>query len=121
MRELVAKINVPPSRMIAMVRMAVEIAARLLDCRRTRAMACSSVRMPSFPVGGISRLWVGRLQAAAQNAGGSGVILSCSLSGELTRQAIWGKPAEAVMLMEAVRKQFDPKQILNPGRFVYSS
>jgi glycolate oxidase FAD binding subunit len=116
---LVAKISVPPSRMIAIAHPAAELQP---DCSM-QAHAGNGiliVRMPSFPAGGISRQWVGRLQAAAQNAEGSATILSCSQSGELTRHAIWGKPPAAVMLMEAVKKEFDPKNLLNPGRFVYS-
>jgi glycolate oxidase FAD binding subunit len=115
---LVAKISVPPSRMIAIARHAAQLQP---DCS-LQAHAASGIlilRMPSFPAGGVSRQWVGELQAAAQNAEGSAAILSCSQSGELTRQAIWGKPANAAMLMEAVKKQFDPKNLLNPGRFVY--
>ncbi|HEX3997802.1 MAG TPA: FAD-binding oxidoreductase [Pirellulales bacterium] len=116
---LVAKINVPASRTIEMIRLAGEIQP---DCS-VQAHAGNGVivvRMPSFPSGGISRLWIGRLQPAAQQVGGSAVILSCSQVSELTRQAVWGRPAQAAMLMEAVHRQFDPKNLLNPGRFVYS-
>ena len=115
---LVAKLSVPPSRMIDLVRLAIEIQP---DCS-IQAHAGNGVmilRMPSFPSGGLSRLWVGRLQAAATNARGSAVILSCSQTSELTRQAVWGSTGDAVMLMEAVHRQFDPKNILTPGRFVY--
>jgi glycolate oxidase FAD binding subunit len=117
---LVVKINVPASRTIEMTRLATEIQP---DCS-IQAHAGNGVllvRMPAFPSGGISRLWVGRLQPAAQDAGGSALILSCSQPGELTRQAVWGGAANAAMLMEAVHRQFDPKNLLNPGRFVYAS
>jgi glycolate oxidase FAD binding subunit len=30
----------------------------------------------------------------------------------------WGNPGDALPLMRAVKKQFDPKNTLNPGRFV---
>lgn len=30
----------------------------------------------------------------------------------------WGQPGDAIPLMRAVKNQFDPKNILNPGRFV---
>jgi FAD/FMN-containing dehydrogenase len=38
---------------------------------------------------------------------------------DLTRQATWGNRAEAVGVMEAVKRQFDPANLLNPGRFVF--
>jgi glycolate oxidase FAD binding subunit len=30
----------------------------------------------------------------------------------------WGDPGDALLLMRAVKQQFDPKSTLNPGRFV---
>jgi len=36
----------------------------------------------------------------------------------MTRLDAWGKPGDAVRLMRAVKNQFDPKNTLNPGRFV---
>ncbi len=116
---LVLKINVPASRTIEMIQLAIEL---FPDCS-LQAHAGNGVlivRLPSLPSGGLSRSWVGKLQPAAQNAGGSAVILSCSQTAELTRQAVWGRTADAAMLMEAVHRQFDPKNLLNPGRFVYS-
>jgi len=117
---LMAKINVPASRTIEMTRLAIELQP---DCslQGHAGNGVLIVRLPSFPSGGISRLWVGRLQPAAQNAGGSAVILSCSQPSELTRQAVWGGTADAAMLMGAIHGQFDPKNLLNPGRFVYTT
>jgi glycolate dehydrogenase FAD-binding subunit len=30
----------------------------------------------------------------------------------------WGQPGDALPLMRAVKKQLDPRNTLNPGRFV---
>jgi glycolate oxidase FAD binding subunit len=30
----------------------------------------------------------------------------------------WGDPPPAIELMRAIKKEFDPARILNPGRFV---
>jgi FAD/FMN-containing dehydrogenase len=50
--------------------------------------------------------------------GGSLVVLRTSLSG-LTPHLIWGGRDDATVLLEQVKRQFDPKGILNPGRFVF--
>ena len=36
----------------------------------------------------------------------------------MTRLDAWGEPGDALPLMRAVKNQFDPKNTLNPGRFV---
>jgi glycolate oxidase FAD binding subunit len=77
-------------------------------------------RFDRFAAGDVSRSWIGRLQPAAARFGGSLVVLSSSLEG-LTRQAAWGGAGVAVEWMSKVKRQFDPKNLLNPGRFVYDS
>jgi glycolate oxidase FAD binding subunit len=77
-------------------------------------------RFSSFEAGDVSRVLVGRLRPAACRGGGSLVVLSSTLGG-LTRQAIWGSAGDAAAWMGAVKCQFDPKNLLNPGRFVYGN
>jgi FAD/FMN-containing dehydrogenase len=66
----------------------------------------------------VSKNLVGTLQPAAVRLGGSVVVLA-STAGGLTRQAVWGGQGTAAPMMRAIREQFDPAGILNPGRFVY--
>jgi glycolate oxidase FAD binding subunit len=74
--------------------------------------------LPHFTSEHVSRVLIGRLQPAARQAGGSVTVLSSTLSG-LTRQAIWAGANSAALWMQKVKRQFDPRNILNPGRFVY--
>jgi glycolate oxidase FAD binding subunit len=63
---------------------------------------------------GLQRL-VDRLQTLAENCGGGAVVHACSAGTELNRKAVWGADASSRM-MQSVKRQFDPKNLLNPGR-----
>ena len=53
-----------------------------------------------------------RLRAMMERDGGSLVVLG------KTELDAWGNAGDALPLMRAVKTQFDPKNTLNPGRFV---
>lgn len=115
---LVIKASVRPSAVcsfLAEVRRA-DAAAEILSHAGTGIV---TARLPSFTAGDISRVLIGQLQPAARLAGGSCVVMSSNGLGELTRQAQWGGVQAANEWMTKVKQQFDPKHILNPGRFVY--
>ena len=61
---------------------------------------------------------VKHLHPAAIAAGGSAVVWSSANPEELTRAAVWGPVREESPVMQSVKRQFDPRGILNPGRFV---
>lgn len=76
-------------------------------------------RLSAFPKEGLSRALVGNLQPAAAAQHGSLMVLSNSSGNEMTHQSVWGGLDSPFTLMSAVKQKFDPKNILNPGRFVY--
>lgn len=76
-------------------------------------------RLSAFPKEGLSRSLVGNLQPAAAAQHGSLLILSNPSGSEMTHQSAWGGLDAPFALMSAVKQSFDPKNILNPGRFVY--
>jgi FAD/FMN-containing dehydrogenase len=45
-------------------------------------------------------------------------VIASRLEG-LTPHIAWGGRTDASVLMERIKHQFDPRNILNPGRFVY--
>ena len=79
------------------------------------------VRFAEFGAGDVSKHLVGKLQPTVRQAGGECVVLSSNGLGELTRQTQWGGVEAATAWMSKVKRQFDPKDVLNPGRFVFES
>lgn len=76
------------------------------------------VKFSVFPPTGLSRMLIGKLQPAASALGGHVVLLSNPSGAETTLQSVWGPADPALEVMRAVKRNFDPKGILNPGRFV---
>jgi glycolate oxidase FAD binding subunit len=76
------------------------------------------VKFSAFPASGLSRILIGKLQPAAATLGGHVVVLSNPSGAEATLQSVWGPADPALEVMRAVKRNFDPKGILNPGRFV---
>ncbi len=76
------------------------------------------VRFREFQQEQISKLLVAKLRPAAVRSGGSVVVLRSKLEG-LTPHLVWGGRSEETVLLEQVKRQFDPRGILNPGRFVF--
>jgi glycolate oxidase FAD binding subunit len=76
------------------------------------------VRFAKFDSADVSRVLMGKLRPATVQLGGSAVVVGSKLEG-LTPHVIWGGRTDATVLMERVKRQFDPRNILNPGRFVY--
>lgn len=73
----------------------------------------------ALPTLGISRGLIGKLQPAAAAAGGTVVVYAGALGSEATQQAIWGNAGEPAAVMREIKQRFDPRHILNPGRFVF--
>jgi glycolate oxidase FAD binding subunit len=56
------------------------------------------------------------LRFESEHAGGS--LAAFHRPATMQSMDAWGTPGDALPLMRAVRKQFDPKNTLNPGRFL---
>lgn len=76
-------------------------------------------RLSEFPSDGLAKSLIAQLQPVASAAHGHVVVLSNPSGAEMTHQSVWGASNAPFALMSAVKQEFDPKNILNPGRFVY--
>jgi glycolate oxidase FAD binding subunit len=115
---LVLKASVVPSGTTAVID-----AARRLDPHCSiQAHAGNGtvlIRHSQFPAQGLSRALVGSLQPVAAAHHGQVVVLSNPSGAEMTHQSVWGATDSPLELMTAVKRHFDPRDILNRGRFVY--
>ena len=78
------------------------------------------MRFAEFPADGLSRTLLQELTPIAGRGQGNVVVLSNPGGSEMTRQSVFSGIDAPFALMSEVKRQFDPKNILNPGRFVYS-
>jgi glycolate oxidase FAD binding subunit len=115
---LVVKASVAPSGTTAIVD-----AARRLDpqCSLQAHAGNGSiiVKFSQFPPQGLSRALVGGLQPAASAHHGHVVVVLNPSGAEMTHQSVWGATDAPLWLMSEVKRRFDPKDILNRGRFIY--
>jgi glycolate oxidase FAD binding subunit len=114
---MVVKFAVPPS---AVTNIVSQLIAFDPNCA-IQAHAASGIviaRLSKFSHADLTPFLVGKLRPAAVKLGGSLVVVSSKLDG-LTPHLIWGGRTDAIALMENIKRQFDPHNILNPGRFIY--
>lgn len=116
---LVVKANVLPSATTRFMQLCRELDPQVsLLAHAGNGIVLAS--FPEFSPADTSRWLIQRLQPAAAAASSNLVVWSCA-GGELTRQAVWGATRDDAEVMRAVKRQFDPRGLLNPGRFVYGT
>jgi glycolate oxidase FAD binding subunit len=114
---LVLKASVVPGGITAMV----DAARRVDSACSVQAHAGNGtvfIKMAAFPAQGLSRALVGELQPTAAAHHGQVVVLANPSGAEMTHQSVWGATDSPLELMREVKRRFDPKDILNRGRFV---
>lgn len=111
---LVIRAAVLPSEVVPFIEAVQEVdsAAQVLACAGSGVIY---VQFSDAPAGGLTKTLVGGLQVVAQRGGGHIVILSNPSGSEMTHQACFGGEAEW-RLQREVKRKFDPKNLLNPGR-----
>jgi glycolate oxidase FAD binding subunit len=114
---LVIKIAVPPSSFPKMIFRVLEFDP---DCAIQAHAGNGTIiaRFTKFSHADLTPILVGKLRPAAVALGGSLIVLSSTLEG-LTPNLIWGGRTQATMLLGRIKDKFDPRGILNPGRFIF--
>jgi glycolate oxidase FAD binding subunit len=114
---LVLKASLVPSVVVEFASAVREIdAAASLQCHAGNGIVIA--RFAEFPASGLSRTLLHKLTPLAARCGGHVVILSNPQQQESTRASVWGGEAPFALMGE-IKRQFDPRNILNPGRFVF--
>jgi glycolate oxidase FAD binding subunit len=115
---LVLKANVKPSGVTRMIQAFLKTDPQC-SIQSHAASGVVIARFETFPKTGLSRTLIGELQPAAAEFGGHIVLLANPSGAEMTRQAVWGS-SPSLPLMAAVKREFDPDDVLNRGRFVFA-
>jgi len=76
-------------------------------------------RLPLVSPGRARDLLEARIRPDIDAAGGNAVVLASPAEAALARCEIWGPPAPDHALLRSIKRQFDPKGILNAGRFIF--
>jgi len=121
--QLVCKIAVPISKTAALLASAEALARRLSLPGAAVAHAGSGVVRAAYTLGSgaslpeVVRDGLDALRREAEAAEGSLVVESAPLSIKRHFDA-WGKPGEAFAVMRRLKSEFDPRGLMNPGRFL---
>ena len=115
---LVLQAAVVPSGTTRLAAAAVQVDPEMsLQCHAGNGVVV--MRFAEFPEKGLSRSLIAKLAPVAASYHGNIVVLSNPSGNELTRQTVWGARHVPYAVMDAVKREFDPFNRLNPDRFVY--
>ncbi len=73
----------------------------------------------AFPDEGLGRTITGALQPKAASFDGHATVIRNPSGNEMTLQSVWAGGGPARKTMQKIKAQFDPHNLLNPGRFIF--
>ncbi len=121
--QVVCKIAVPIGKTVAILASAEGLARRLSLPGAAVAHAGSGVVRAAYALGPapvqpeVVRDGLDALRRAAEAAEGSLIVETAPLAIKRHFDA-WGKPGEAFAVMRRLKTEFDPRGLMNPGRFL---
>ncbi|HEX4129622.1 MAG TPA: FAD-binding oxidoreductase [Pirellulales bacterium] len=116
---LICKFGVLPSRVAGLMQRLVELDATGSFLSQA-GNGIVTARFANVGADGSAKFVITRLRPLAHAAGGHVVITWAAAPEQLTRQAIWGTGGADLAVMQAVKQQFDPKNLLNLGRYFFA-
>jgi glycolate oxidase FAD binding subunit len=79
--------------------------------------AATGIVWISLEVNDLAAQWLAKLMAEARAHGGHAILLAAP-SNLKEGIDVWGSVPPTLSLMREIKRQFDPKNLLNPGRFI---
>ncbi len=61
------------------------------------------------------------IRRRAGELGGQAAVTAWPPESRMDQQTVWGPPGGQLRVMQRIKRQFDPRGILNPGRFIFES
>jgi FAD/FMN-containing dehydrogenase len=115
---IVVRIQVLPGRVVPLI----QTLAQLDPAASIQSHAASGVVLArlSAQSGAVALLVDQQLRPAVHSAGGHMVVLAQPHGVELSRQSAFGPEPPGFSVMQSIKNRFDPKGILNRGRFLFS-
>ncbi len=114
---LLLQAQIPPVRVVGAVRSLLDADPRAsIQAYAGDGIICARLDSPRLQPAAV---FCRRLRASLAEMEGSLVILESPAGEELSRETVWGPPGDSQRVMEAIKRQFDPQGILNPGRFIF--
>jgi glycolate oxidase FAD binding subunit len=113
---LLAKLAVPPSSVTSAVAQLLNVDPNC-TIQTHAANGIILAQLSKFTQADLSSILIGRLRPWASRLGGCVQVVRTALEG-LTPHLIWGGRTESTILLQRIKNQFDPKNILNPGRYI---
>jgi glycolate oxidase FAD binding subunit len=117
---LLIKANLLPSAVTRFIEQLL-VAAPAASIQAHAASGIVLARIPQLSGSDTTHLLTRQLQPLAMGSRGNVVVLSSPQGLEATRRLVWGGAGDDASLMQAVKNQFDPHGLLNPGRFIYTN
>jgi glycolate oxidase FAD binding subunit len=115
---LMLKFGVPSSQLLKMTKLFLDFdPTSLIEAHAGNGIVLA--RLPGLEPAAAARALVSHLRPAAAAVGGHVTVWDTVAPQEFTSQAMWGSVGSSLPWMRAVKQQFDPHGIFNPGRFVY--
>jgi glycolate oxidase FAD binding subunit len=111
-----ARIAVWPSQTVEVIKALQE---KFPACRVQSHALCGIVLLESGKGDTEKIEYYPQLRSLAESFGGQMTVLEKPENLGLTREDIWGPRPDGYAVMHAIKERFDPKNILNPGRFIF--